>query len=207
MMDKLVYHAFIDEFGGVSASVLDEPFLIVAAVVSSTPRGLELIIRRALWRFGAGRGASEMKATHSADKTIRWVLQAIAAQDVAILAVVMDKRQMGRPRKDPEDLYRQTAARAVRNCLERWPRLDVILDKRYTHEYLRQKLERHIREQVADVAGQALIIRQEDSEANKSLQIADFVAWALGQKYYRRDQSYYEIIGDRVVVEEIIEVK
>ena len=41
-----MHYAFIDEFGGVSISP-DEPVLVIAAVITATPRNLDLIIKRA----------------------------------------------------------------------------------------------------------------------------------------------------------------
>jgi len=202
-----LYHAFLDESGGVAVFAPSEPFLVVALLVSQSPRHLELIIKRALKRFGASSASAEMKAAHSAEKTIRWVLGAIAAQDVAIVAVVVDKRGIVKPPKDPEDLYRQAVARAIHLCVERWPRLEAILDKRYTHEYLRERLEWHIRQEIADIPGQVVVVRQEESLRVKALQAVDYVAWALRQKYQGEDDSYYQLIRDKVVAEEVIEGK
>ena len=166
-----------------------------------------MIIKRAYRSLGTGRASGELKASRSDDKVIRRVLQAVAAQDVAIIVVVVDKRGMRKPPREPEDLYRQAVARTIRLCVARWPRLEVILDKRYTQEHLRRKLERSVRDEIAGVAEQAVTIRQEDSQTVKGLQVADFVAWAMGQKHQRGDNRYFALIEDHVVIEEIIVVK
>jgi hypothetical protein len=202
-----MHYAFVDEFGGVSAFAPDEPVLVIAAVVTGAPRNLDLLIKRAHRSLGAGRAVAELKASHAEDKVIRRVLQAVAAQDVVIIAVAVDKRGMVKPPREPEDLYRRAVALAVRLSVTRWPRLEVILDKRYTQAHLRRKLERCIRDEIADVPEQAVVIRQEDSQAVKGLQVADFVAWAVGQKHQRGDDRYFALIEDRVAVEEIIAVK
>jgi hypothetical protein len=51
------------------------------------------------------------------------------------------------------------------------------------------------------------VIHQVDSMRAKGLQAVDHVAWAFWQKYQWGDESYYQIIKDRVIVEEVIEVK
>lgn len=58
----MMHYAFIDEFGGVGISAPDEPVLVVAAVITTTPRNLELVIRRAHRSLGAGSAVSELKA-------------------------------------------------------------------------------------------------------------------------------------------------
>ncbi|MFQ6015931.1 MAG: DUF3800 domain-containing protein [Anaerolineae bacterium] len=205
-MAELLHHAFLDESGGIAIFVENDLFLVIAVLVTRNPRPVELLIKRAFKRFGTSLASGEMKAAHSEEKTIRWILAAIAQQEVEIVTVVVDKRGITKPPKDTEDLYRQTAAKAVRLCVERWPRLKVTMDKRYTHEHLRQKLEWQIREGIADIKGQAVVIRQVDSVRMKGLQAVDYVAWALWQKYQRGDDSYYRLIKDKVIVEEIVEV-
>ena len=78
--------------------------------------------------------------------------------------------------KDSEDLYRQAAGRTVRLCVERWQQLEIVLDKRYTQENLRRKLEWQIRQEMADIPGQTVL---ESSGrlivAVKALQAVDFV--------------------------------
>ena len=51
---------------------------------------------------------------------------------------------------------------------------------------------------------EVVIIRQEDSIACKELQATDYIAWAFFQKYERGDSRFYEIVADKVVVEEVI---
>lgn len=205
-MSEVLHHAFLDESGGVSVAVPGERFLIIAVLVTGQPRSLELVIKRAFKRYGGSPTSGEMKAAHSADKTVRWILAAIARQDAEIVAVVVDKRGI-KPPKDPEDLYRWAAARAIRLCVERWPWLEVTVDRRYMHEHLRRKLEWHIREEIATMEKQAVVIRQVDSAGVKSLQAVDYVAWALWRKYQWKDDSHYRIIADRIIVEELIKAK
>ncbi|MEW5717495.1 MAG: DUF3800 domain-containing protein, partial [Chloroflexota bacterium] len=80
-------------------------------------------------------------------------------------------------------------------------------DKRYTHQYLRQKLEWHIRESITDVPNQTVVIRQEDSRAVKQLQAADFVAWAAGQKYVYENDAYCQIVQSKIVTERVVAAK
>lgn len=206
-MAEVLHHAFLDESGGVAIFIENDLFLVITVLITRRPRPVELLIKRALKRFGASLTSGEMKAAHSREKTIRWILEAIAQEKVEIVTVVLDKRGIVKSPKDPEDLYRKAVVKAIRLCVERWPRLKVTLDKRYTHEYLRQKLEWQIREGIADIKGQAVMIHQVDSVRAKGLQAADYVAWAFWQKYQRGDESYYQIIKSRVIAEEVIEVK
>lgn len=200
-------YAYLDEFGGVSHKVEQDRYLIVAALITDAPRQLDLLINRTRQRFDVLRPKSELKATHAPAPAIRWILSRVAALDVKLIVVVQDKVALSKFPKEPEDLYRHTVAHAIRHCVVGWPQIEVVIDKRYTQEHLRTKLEWRIRSAIADIPGQTVLIRQADSQTVKGLQIVDFVAWAAGQKYLRRDGSYFELVKTQVVVEEVLVAK
>jgi len=91
----------------------------------------------------------------------------------------------------------------VRHCVERHPRLELWLDKRYTKPALRDRLERTLREGIADLAQQVVLVHQEDSRKQKGLQAVDHVAWALYQKY-ERGGRLHQILEGKIVVEEVV---
>lgn len=61
-----------------------------------------------------------------------------------------------------------------------------------------------MRDAIAELPCETVLIHHEDSIAREGLQAADFVAWALFQKYARNADSFYRIIEERIVVEELI---
>ena len=48
-----------------------------------------------------------------------------------------------------------------------------------------------------------LVIEHAESESESALQVADAVAWALFQKHERGDESFYGLVKDKIVVEEL----
>ena len=203
-MSQPLRYAFLDE-SGTASPFAGSHFLVVALISTAHPRTLELHVRRAQKRYGASLRSGEMKADGSRETVIAEILAALVREPVAIMAVAVDKQTIARPPIDSEDIYRHMVSQAVGHLLRRWPRVDICLDKRYTTERLRYRLERAVREAVADLPHEVLIMRQEDSIARKELQAADFVAWAIFQKYERGDNRFYDIIAHRLVVEEVIE--
>lgn len=202
-MSRPLQYAFVDESGTADA-FSGSHFLAIALLSTRRPRAIELHVKRALKRYGTSLASGEMKADASREVVIKRLLQAIAQESVAIVAVIVDKRDIARPPKDSEEIYREAVTLAVRHAVARWPRIDVCLDKRYTTKRLRYELEKAIREGITDLHQEVVIIRQEDSIACKELQAADYVAWAFFQKYERGDNRFYEIIADKVIVEELI---
>jgi hypothetical protein len=203
MMTALRY-GYLDESGGTGIASPGGSHLLVAAIVVARPRVLDTIIRRARERFPFVSQEEELKAAHSVDRLTRWVLTAVEREEVSIVAVVAERPTVHGAKGDAEAMYRRAVACAVGICLERWPRLIMTLDKRYTQQYLRDKLEVAIRERTVGTPETVLVIRQEDSRRSNGLQVVDFVAWAIGQKYQRGDTTYYDLIRSRVHAEVVL---
>jgi len=202
-VNEPLHYTFVDESGDV-APFSGSHFLVVALLSTTSARSIELHVKRAHKKYGTSLSSGEMKAASSREVVVERLLHAIAQESVAIVAVIVDKRDILRPPADAEDIYREAVTRAVRHAVSRWPRVDVCLDKRYTTKRLRYRLEKKIREGIADLHQEVVIIRQEDSVAHKELQAVDYIAWAFFQKYERKNERFYQIIADKVIVEEII---
>lgn len=204
-MDAILRYAFMDESGTVGTT--GTHFLILAVTAFSNPREVEKPVRRAfqksLKKFGAEK-VNEVKAADFAEPVILRLLSEIAEKDITIVATIVDQSSVRIPPKDMEDIYRQAAAWTVRRLAERFPRLDLCIDKRYTNAHLRRLLEKAIRDEVESLPHQNILIQQEDSISRKELQAADAVAWAIFQKYEHDDSRFYDIIEPRVVDEMII---
>lgn len=178
---------------------------MVALLATITPRTIELHVKRARQSLGRKAKTEELKASALELHVTERLLQSIAEEDVAICAVIVDKRVILRPPKDPEDIYREAVTKVVAHCLKRWPRMELFLDKRYTNRSLRDALERVVREGVATLRPEVLIIHQEDSRSRNELQAVDHVAWAIFQKYEAVDHHFYDMLAERIVVEEVVE--
>ena len=198
-----MHYAYLDESGDV-APYSSGRYLIVAVLITASPRAIELHVKRARSRLGRRAKVDELKATSVERVVSERLLKAIADEEVEIVVTIVDKRAILRPPTDLEDLYREAVVRAVRRCVERHPRLELWLDKRYTKPALRHCLEKAIREGMTDLPQQVVLIHQEDSRTQRGLQAVDHVAWAFHEKYERCDDSLCQILGSNVVMEEVV---
>ncbi len=204
------HYAYLDESGNVALAQVGERFLVVAVVVGgeAAKRRIELQMRRLEKKTSrkGRRAGGEIKASLATDRDRIRLLTHIAGDDIAIVAIVLDKGEAGRRPDDPEDWYRLAARTAARVCVRRWPRLQLAIDKRYTNARMRQRLEDDIRSGLADMVHH-VNITQPMSQATPALRVADFVAWAIRQKYERGETSYYELVKGSIISEFAIEAK
>jgi len=196
-------YGFLDESGGADP-FSGSHFLVVAVLTTNIPRPIALHVKRARKSLGRKARPDEMKAAVLEERVIERLLRSIVEEDVGIVAVIVDKRAILRPPKDPEDIYGEAVTRAVAHCVQRWPRVELFLDKRYTKRSLRHELERVIREGIAGLPQEMVLIRQEDSRNRKELQAVDHVAWAIYQKYEVGNDRFYTIVRDKIVIEEVV---
>ena len=197
------WYGYLDESGDV-APFRGSRHLIVTILLTPNPRPIELHVKRARKALGRKARPDEMKATAVETTVVQRLLQAIIDENTEIIAVVADKQAILRPPDDPEDIYREVVAQAVRCCVERHPHVELWFDKRYTKPTLRHLLEKTIRERIADIPQQVMLLHQEDSQQQRGLQAVDHVAWAFYQKYERDDDRFYQILRRKVVSEEVI---
>jgi hypothetical protein len=196
--------AYLDEAGD-ETPFSGTPYLAVALLTTSSAQDLDRAVVRAHRKYGAGLASGEMKADASPPAVTTWLLHAIAVSPVEIVAVVVDKSAIIRPPTVSSAIYHLAVAETVRRAAQRQPQLDLHLDKHYTSPKLRQRLEETIHARLTGLAANVLI-RHEDSIAVKELQAADFVAWAVFQKYARDRTEFYQIIAPRVVDEELVQI-
>ena len=199
-----MHYAYLDESGDV-APFSGSRFLVVAMLVTESPRAIELHVKRARQSLGRKARQDELKATWSEPQMIERLLNSIAQEDVQIVAVAVDKRAIVRPPAEFEEIYRTAVARVVGHCLARGPQLHLYLDRRYTNSKQRQALEQAVIAALPPGSQQALLIWHEDSRGNLCLQAVDYVAWAIARKYERGDFRAYRQIADKIVVEDVIE--
>jgi hypothetical protein len=195
-----MYLAYVDESGAPSAGDGNRYFA-VAVLILPTPRAIELHVRRARRSLHRRTPSAELKAAQSAPVVISKLLEAIGSEPCEICAVIVDKR--GVKDHQAEIVYQLAVARAIARATERHSHLHIYLDKRYTNLKQRRALEQRIREAIAHIPDQVVIIEQVDSTAYPGLQAVDFVAWAIRRKH-EGNGAWAELIQDRVVVEELI---
>jgi hypothetical protein len=198
-----MHYAFIDESGTVGTET-GTHFLIIAVICGKQARDIEIPVQRAQKKFGTSLASGELKATNSREAVILRLLGELVKADIQIVAVVVDQKTVARPPKDGEEIYRKAVSRTVHHLVERWPRIQICLDQRYTNDQLRFELERRIREAIVDLPQKVVLIRQLNSQTQRGLQAADFIAWAFFQKYERGDGRFVDVLASRIVQEEQI---
>ena len=192
-------YGFLDESGDVDFTAAATVNFVVVIVVVGRLRPLQIAVKKLRRDFGRHlKTVSELKASQNDPRITRRLLTRAVEAGFEALAVVVDKRKLVLP-ADPEDLYRDACARAVREALERFGSLTLTLDRRYRTFRLQSRLDEVLSACLMGLSGKTLAIHHENSEKERALQVADAVAWALFQKYERGDETLWQVIQGRVI--------
>lgn len=77
----------------------------------------------------------------------------------------------------------------------------LIASKRETNKFLNENFSGYLNRQVSNMHGVKFKVEIRTPAEEKSLQVADFVSWAIFRKYEYKDDSYYNLIKDKIVEE------
>jgi len=196
-MEAQFVQSVFDETGDTGRGPRSSRHLVVAGIACSNLEPLRKTVARTRKSLGKElRDIPELKAWHTPPKLTAKFLARIAALDIEIYAAILDKRAAPAP-ADAEDWYRQVYAEVVRQAAARHARIVITMDKRYTNTALRDQLVQFILAG-AQTPGVSLSFVHADSQHEKALQAADAVAWSIFQKYEREDETFYNLIAEKI---------
>lgn len=153
---------------------------------------------------------SEVKVSAASDRFRRALYTGLAElEGLAISTLVVRVTELPYPLCQHEGiLYAHMVTGVATRCLEGTssPVVYLALDRRDTPGLTSVQLTAHLQAGLGThlVPGGHLEIYHRDSTTDVGLQAADFVSWALYQKYQRNDVRWYEFIASRIISERVL---
>ncbi|PJC40984.1 MAG: hypothetical protein CO042_00855, partial [Parcubacteria group bacterium CG_4_9_14_0_2_um_filter_41_8] len=167
-------------------------YFIISAVIVGNPNELSRIIKNARQK---ARGKFKMHSIFKASKEnrgfVKIVLEEIAKTNSGIIAGIWDKKK-DNFKEGKNKLYARLIAETAENALDIYPRLDLVIHKRYTSPHIREFISKEMSQVVG--SGNFLSVSHRSEIECRQLELADAVAWAIFQKYNNKDDSFYRII-------------
>lgn len=193
-----MHYGFLDESGILEKKAKEGGYFIVSVVVVANPAEIKDVMKVARRRArGKFRASSTFHAYKENKSFIKSVLKELAKRDIGVIVGVWDKRRK-RPRADKNELYRKLVTQTVKIVFALYPKLDLVIHKRYTDPKLQRQLHDAIVKEVKNIDSGFMAISQQDEKQRKELELADAVAYAVFQKYNRKNTEFYEIIEKRI---------
>ena len=139
--------------------------------------------------------------------TIKRLLINLATKDVKIATILLDKHKVLLP-SDPNVLYSSMVATLINRLytegiIKESDELTFIASRRNTSEKLNDEFTKSIERFRNNDYFRSCILPARD---DKCLQAVDFVSWAMWQKYDNNDETYSDIIADKIIKEYTMDV-
>ncbi|MEN9582051.1 MAG: hypothetical protein RL641_5 [Candidatus Parcubacteria bacterium] len=204
--------AFIlmDESGdlGFSFEKGSSKFFIVTVIFADSKRRLEKIakkthgtLRKKYKHVGVLHAYAEMPVTRQR------LLKAVGETDANILAIILNKKKVYTKLKDEKAvLYNYVTNILLDRLFTKKPvpldhEVHMIAAQRETNRFLNQNFKEYLANQASNTHKTKIKVEIATPSQEKSLQVADFVSWAIFRKYEYGDDSYYNLIKERIIEE------
>lgn len=202
-------HIYLDESGQPRQTKRPEDTFVVAALRVEDPRRLRKPFRRtrrhALPR--RLRHLNEVKASAAPDRFRERLYHSLAdlEENLIVHSTILHTSDLPYPLQKYEGiLYAHATTHTAARCVDPGDRfINLLLDRRNMPDLPVSQFDAHLQAGIGFCmsSGAYLEIGHRDSTTDVGIQAADFMCWALYQKYQREDTRWYEIIASRVASE------
>jgi hypothetical protein len=202
-------YIFLDESGDLGFSKRSSRWFVIAVIVTRDSTQIERIAKK-IWKTlrKKNKRMGELHAFHEKDHTRKRLFRMIAeCNDLEVHSIIADKRQVRKTFSScNHQLYNQMSEKLLRQIYDRhiydgemqWC---LVVDRKDTKRSLRSAFSNNMTMSLSDDGVNMVSVSLLASHDNKSLQVADFVAWALFRKFERGDSQFYDMIRDKIVGE------
>lgn len=196
---------FLDESGQLGAAT--KAGMNIVALVAGNVAQIKQIMVRARKRFPkAGMVGKEYKATKAPKEVTRYILEELARCDCEIVVLMVGQVDPLAYGGDMNELYAAAVVEIVARVWENHPDARPVLHQRYDNVVLRDRITTLL---IAKAREMGIKLDREEVQHRRAmgeygLEVVDAVAWSVTQwrRKNRRAANLYEIIRDKVVVQE-----
>ncbi|MBU4480493.1 DUF3800 domain-containing protein [Patescibacteria group bacterium] len=205
-------HIFLDESGDLGFKKRSSKWFLFTVVVIDNKRKLEKIIKKVRKTLKKKyKNVNELHSYHCDEITRKRVLKKLAElENLKIFCVVLNKQKVYVDLQNQKNyLYNYTANILLdrlhnKDIIPTDKHINICIDRKDTKKKIRENFESYLGEELKNRRNGDFEIVLKGSHEEKSLQTVDFISWAIFRKYEQGDYSYYEIIKDKIVGENLL---
>lgn len=203
-------YILLDESGdlGFKFNKGSSKFFIITIIFTKSKRSLEKISKKV--HRGLSKKYKKVGVLHAYKETPitrTRVLQELNLQDCSVLAIVLNKSKVYTKFQDEKPvLYNYVTNILLDRLFNKKPiplneQIVLIASRRETNKFLNTNFKSYLEDKVTNTHKVKLTTEISDCSKEKSLQIVDFVSWAIFRKYEKGDDTYYNLIKSKIIEE------
>lgn len=206
-------YIFLDESGDLGFDFTKKKtskYFVVTFLFAGNKTPIERIVKKIFRGFTK----KEIKTHHGIlhcykekPRTRQLLLNALAEKDISIIAVYLNKRKVYTRLQDEKHvLYNYVTNILIdrvytKKLIPIDQPIKLIASRRETNKFLNQNFCNYIRNQVLNNHKLDIKVEIKTSQEEKSLQVVDFVCWSVFRKIEHGDESYVNLIKQKIVEE------
>ena len=205
-------YIFLDESGDLGFDFRKKKtskFFVVTCLFTGNKRPIEKIVKKThselkkkyKRRFGVLHCVREKPITRQR------LLRRLSGKDCVMMAIYLNKKKVYTRLRDEKPVLYNYVTNILLDRIYRKEiipikdRVELIASRRETNKFLNENFKNYLNRQVENRHKTDIKISIRTPSDEKVLQAVDFVSWAIFRKYEYGDDSYYNVIKNKIVEE------
>jgi len=205
-------YIFLDESGDLGFDFDKKKtsrFFIVTCLFADNKRPIKKIVRKIhselkkkyKKRFGILHAVKEKPVTRQR------LLKRLSEEDCSIMIIYLNKKRVyTRLQEEKAILYNYVTNILLDRVYSKRlipidKKIEIIAAKRETNKFLNENFKNYLNNQIKNRHKVDIMIQIKSPHQEKALQAVDFVSWAVFRKHEYGDDSYYNIIKNKIIEE------
>jgi len=207
-----VAYIFLDESGDLGFDFRKKKtskFFIVTCLFTGNKRPIEKIVKKThselkkkyKRRFGILHAVKEKPITRQR------LLKRLNEKDCTVMTIYLNKKKVYTKLRDEKPVLYNYVTNILldriytKKIIHIKDRVELIASRRETNKFLNENFKNYLNRQVENRHKTDIKISIRTPSDEKVLQAVDFVSWAIFRKYEYGDDSYYNLIKNKIVEE------
>lgn len=205
-------YIFLDESGDLGFDFRKKKtskIFVVTCLFTDNKRPIEKIVKKTHSELKKKykRKLGVLHAVKEKPLTRQRLLKRLNEKDCAIMTIYLNKNRVyTRLQEEKAVLYNYVANILLdriytKKIIPIEKMIELIASRRETNKFLNENFKNYLNSQIKNKHKVGINIRIKSPSEEKALQAVDFVSWAIFRKYEYGDDSYYNLIKNKIVEE------
>lgn len=205
-------YIFLDESGdlGFNPDKKSSKYFVITFLFVENKNPIEKVIKKtakSLSRKELKKFVGVLHACKEKPKTKVKILSELNKKDISIISIYLNKKKVYTKLKDEKHVLYNYITNILldriftKRIIPKNAPIFLIASRRETNKFLNLNFKDYLRQQTKNNHKLDIQIEIKPPSSEKCLQAVDFICWAIYQKREKGDESYYNLIKDRVIEE------
>ena len=184
-------------------------YFVVSCLFTSSKRPLEKIVKKvhSSLRQQLHKHPGVLHCNKEKPITRQRLLKLLKENDCSIMSIYLNKRKVYTRLQDEKHVLYNYVTNILldrifsKRFVPTAKNITLIASKRETNKFLNDNFSSYLNRKVTNMHNMKFTVKIKTPADEKSLQVVDFVSWAIFRKYEYGDEGYYNLIKEKIMEE------